>query len=132
MARIAGVELQDKWRIDFALTKIKGIGWSNAGVILKSTGIGGAKRVNKIDSEELAKLTKEIEKFEIEGDLIRVVRANIQRLKAIHAYRGIRHNQGLPTRGQRTKSNARTKRGAKKTVGSFRKEELAKQQVAKK
>src|SRR3989344_722902 len=123
MARIAGVELQDKWRIDYGLTKIKGIGFSRAFEILKNAGVEKSLRISKLSNEDLSKINTQLEKYEIEGDLIRTVKSNIQRLKVIGSYRGIRHNQSLPVRGQRTKSNSRTKRGARKTVGSFRKDE---------
>jgi len=131
MARIAGVELQDGLRIDYALTNIKGIGWSLSEKILKKLSIDPAKRVSKISSEEIAKIASELEAYKTEGDLIREVRKNVQRLQQTGSYRGVRHSRGLPVRGQRTKSNARTKRGKRRTVGSFRKEEITKQQTQK-
>lgn len=127
MARISGIELQDKWRLDYALTRLKGLGWHKAGLILKEVGMDGAKRVKELSNEEIAKVTAALDTHLVEGDLIRAVRENIQRLKDIGAYRGVRHSRGLPSRGQRTKSNARTKRGKRKTVGAFKKEMLAKQ-----
>jgi len=127
MARIAGIDLKDNWRVDYALTHVKGIGWSRSEKILKDTKIKPETRVSKLSTEDLSLINSQLDGIMVEGDLIRKVRENVQRLKAIHAYRGIRHNRGLPARGQRTKSNARTKRGKRRTVGAFRKEELAKQ-----
>ncbi len=126
MARIAGIELQDKARIDYALTRLKGIGWAKSGIVLKDSGVDAATRVKELTNEQISKISAALEKHLVEGDLIRAVRENIQRLKDIGAYRGVRHSRGLPARGQRTKSNARTKRGKRKTVGAFKKEMLAK------
>jgi small subunit ribosomal protein S13 len=128
MARIAGIELQDKWKIDFALTKIKGIGWSTAEKVLDAAGVDSSKRVKELSQDEVSKIASEIEGKPIEGELVRRVRKNIQRLQQIGSYRGKRHKKNLPVRGQRTKTNARTKRGKRKTVGAFKKEALVKQQ----
>lgn len=128
MARIAGIELNDNWTVDFALTKIKGIGWSSAEKILKAVDIKGASRVKDLSVDNINKISAELDDYLVEGDLIRQIRENIQRLKETGSYRGIRHNRGLPVRGQRTKSNARTRRGKRKTVGSFRKDALTKMQ----
>jgi small subunit ribosomal protein S13 len=130
MARISGVELSDNWKIGFALTRIKGIGWTSAKKVLDLLKIDGKKRVSEVGAEDISKLASEVEKYLIEGDLVRLVRGNVQRLKSISAYRGIRHSRGLPARGQRTRRNARTKRGKRKTVGAFKKEMLAKQTQA--
>ncbi|WKZ25226.1 MAG: 30S ribosomal protein S13 [bacterium] len=132
MARISGIELNDNNRIDFALTRIKGIGWAVSRKLLKSLKIDDSKRVKDFSLEELNKISSKIEEFPTEGDLIRRVRSNITRLQAIGSYRGIRHSKGLPVRGQRTKTNARTKRGKRKTVGAFKKEALAKTKTAQK
>lgn len=132
MARIAGVELQDKWKAGYALTKIKGIGWALSNEILDSLKIDSAKRVSELSTGEVAKIASKMGKYPIEGELIRKARENVSRLKAIGSYRGIRHSRGLPARGQRTRSNARTKRGKRKTVGAFKKETLAKVQQHKK
>lgn len=132
MARISGIELQDKWRLDYALTRLKGIGWTKSGVVLSGLKMDGAKRLKDLSQEELAQINTALEAHVVEGDLVRAIRENIQRLKDIGSYRGIRHNRGLPSRGQRTKSNARTKRGKRKTVGAFKKEMLAKVDAAKK
>lgn len=131
MARIAGVDLQDNWKVDFALTKIKGLGWALSKKVMEDVGIDPKKRISDLGSDEVAKITAELEKYPIEGDLARTVRANIQRLQVIGSYRGIRHTRGLPSRGQRTRTNARTKRGKRKTVGAFKKEALSKMSQAK-
>ena len=128
MARIAGVELQDNWKVDYALTKIKGIGWSLSASILDSSGISKSKRVSDLVSKDVSKITSELEKYAVEGELLRQVRTNIARLRNTSSYRGIRHARGLPSRGQRTRSNARTKRGKRKTVGAFKKDALSKMQ----
>src|SRR3989344_8424845 len=122
MARIAGIELQDKWKVPFALTRIKGIGWPLSTKILAELKMDNSKRVENLSSDDLAKIASVIEKYAIEGELIRTVRSNTQRLKTIGSFRGLRHARNLPARGQRTRSNARTKRGKRKTVGAFKKE----------
>lgn len=132
MARISGIELNDSWRLDFALTRIKGIGWSLSKKIISSLNLPLNKRLKELTSDELNKISTKLEEFPTEGELVRRVRTNISRLQAIGSYRGIRHSKGLPVRGQRTKTNARTKRGKRKTVGAFKKEVLAKQTAAKK
>lgn len=131
MARISGVDLQDNWKVDYALTHIKGVGWALSRSILGDLKIDPVKRVSDLEKEEITKIAAKIEDFPTEGDLIRKIRNDISRLQATGSYRGIRHKQGLPVRGQRTRSNARTKRGKRKTVGAFRKEALAKVQQQK-
>jgi small subunit ribosomal protein S13 len=129
MARIAGVELQDGWKVDFALTKIRGLGWTLSKKVMKDAGIDLGKRISDLTDEEVAKLNTELEKYQIEGDLLRTIRANIQRLRVIGSYRGARHARNLPVRGQRTRTNARTKRGKRKTVGAFKKEILSRMEA---
>lgn len=129
--RIAGVDLQDNWKVDYALTKIKGLGWTLSKKVMSDSGIDPKKRVSNLSTEEVSKISNELEKYPIEGDLARTVRANIQRLQVIGSYRGVRHTRGLPVRGQRTRTNARTKRGKRKTVGAFKKEALAKMTTGK-
>ena len=124
MARIAGIELADNWRVDYALTRIKGIGWSLSKSILASLKIDPAKRLTDVSPEELAKISTKLDEYSIEGELARTVRGNISRLQTIGSYRGLRHLKNLPARGQRTRTNARTKRGKRKTVGAFKKEVL--------
>ncbi len=126
MARIAGVELADQWRVNYALTRLKGIGWALSRNILKELEIDETKRVASLSPDEIAKIANKLEDFPIEGELARKVKADIQRLKVIGSYRGLRHSRGLPVRGQRTRHNARQKRGKRKTVGAYRKEALAK------
>lgn len=112
MARIAGADLPDNKRVEIALTYIYGVGRPLANRILAATGISPAKRVRELSEEEIAELRKEIEgKHVVEGDLRRRVRGDVQRLKDINCYRGLRHKLGLPVRGQRTRSNARTWKG---------------------
>src|SRR3990167_5855888 len=132
MARIAGIELQDNWKVDFALTRIKGIGWPLAKKILGEIKMENSKRVSDLSSDEIAKISSHLEKYPTEGELFRVVKGNIQRLSAISSYRGLRHVRNLPVRGQRTKTNARTKRGKRKTVGAFKKEILSRKQIDEK
>jgi len=127
MARIAGVDLQDSWRLGYALTKIKGVGWSRSKALMNELGFGEEVRVKALSPQEVSKIASALEQFDIEGDLARKVRENIKRAQAIGSYRGARHAKGLPVRGQKTRSNARTKRGARKTIGAFKKEDLAKQ-----
>jgi len=130
--RILGVPLPDDKRIDFALTLIYGIGWNRAQKILKATKIGPDKKIHQLSEEEIKKITDFIEKnYKVEGDLREEINENIKRLKEISCYRGIRHIRGLPVRGQRTRSNARTKRGKRKTVGALKKEAWAKLEQAK-
>ncbi|MEK7633317.1 MAG: 30S ribosomal protein S13 [Patescibacteria group bacterium] len=127
MARLLGVTLPDEKRIDYALTILYGIGWSNVKTILSQVGIEANKKVKEITEEELKKINEVIEKnYKVEGYLREAINDNIKRLREIGSYRGIRHIRGLPVNGQRTKSNARTKRGKRKTVGALKKEMWAK------
>ncbi len=130
MARLAGIELRDNWKVDFALTRIKGVGWTLSKKILKELGIGETKRMSDLTPEETAKIANKLEEYPTEGELARQVRGNISRLQAIGSYRGLRHSKNLPARGQRTRTNARTKRGKRKTVGAFKKEILTAQRTA--
>lgn len=125
MARIAGIDLPKGKRTDIGLTLIYGIGRKNVAKILSEAKVDPAKRVNELTDEELAKINKVMEHFLVEGDLRKRVSQSIQRLKTIGAYRGSRHIKGLPSRGQRTRSNARTKRGKRKTIGALKKEAAA-------
>jgi len=125
MARIAGVNLPEKKRIDIGLTAIYGIGRSNVAQILKEARVEPAKKVADLSAEEITRLARVIDKIPVEGALRKQVTENIKRLKTIGTYRGLRHSKGLPVRGQRTRSNARTKRGKRKTVGALRKKDLA-------
>jgi len=131
MVRIIGVDLPDNKRIDIALTYLYGIGRSNVKIVMEKTGIDGGKRVKDLSEEEVNRIQKNIEEnFKVEGDLREEVAENIKRLKQIGSYKGIRHAKNLPVRGQRTRSNARTKRGKRKTVGALKKEVRAKLEQA--
>ncbi len=122
MARIAGVDLPSNKKIGIALTYIYGIGRSTAQKIIEESGIDFDKRVNTLTDEEIAKLRGIIEKgYKIEGELRTEVSMNIKRLIDIGCYRGIRHKKGLPVRGQRTRTNARTRKGKRKTVAGKKK-----------
>ena len=122
MARIAGVDLPREKRIQIGLTYIYGIGQRSADEILAATGVDPDIRVKDITEEDLAKLRDYIDKnYEVEGDLRRGVALNIKRLTEIGCYRGVRHRKGLPVRGQRTKTNARTRKGPKKTIANKKK-----------
>ena len=118
MARIAGVDLPRDKRIEIGLTYVFGIGRTSAKRILEETGINPDTRVRDLSDEEEARIRECIDKeFIVEGDLRREVVSNLKRLAAIKSYRGLRHAKGLPVRGQRTSTNARTRKGARKTVG---------------
>ena len=122
MARIAGVDIPNNKRVEIALTYIYGIGRKSANDILVATGINPDTRAKDLTEEEVAKLRDEIESsYTVEGDLRRDVALNIKRLVEINCYRGIRHRKGLPVRGQRTKTNARTRKGPAKTIANKKK-----------
>jgi small subunit ribosomal protein S13 len=122
MARIAGVDLPREKRIEAALTYIYGIGFATSHRILTTVRISPDARVKDLTEQEIARLREEIERnYRVEGDLRREVNNNIKRLIEIGSYRGLRHRRGLPVRGQRTKTNARTRKGPRKTVGVRRK-----------
>jgi small subunit ribosomal protein S13 len=122
MARIAGVDLPRDKRIEIALTYIYGIGLTLAKEILAATGINPDTRVRDLTEDEISKIRETLDKgYRVEGDLRREEQLNIKRLIEIGSYRGKRHRSGLPVRGQRTKTNARTRKGPKKTVGVKRK-----------
>ena len=122
MARIAGVDLPNEKRIEAALPYIFGIGSTLARKIIVACSLDSNKRTKNLTEEEVNKLAREIEKYKVEGDLRREIQENIKRLQEIGSYRGIRHNKNLPVRGQRTRVNARTKRGKRITIGTVRKE----------
>lgn len=122
MARIAGVDLPNDKRVEIALTYIFGIGKTSASDIIKETGINPDTRVKDLSEEEVAKIRDRIENnYTVEGDLKREIGTNIKRLSDIGCYRGRRHRNGLPVRGQRTKTNARTRKGPKRTVAGKKK-----------
>ena len=122
MARIAGVDLPRDKRIEIGLTYIYGIGRQTAKVILEKAGVDPNVRVKDLSEEEAGKIRQIIDnEYDVEGDLRREVSLNIKRLMEIGCYRGIRNRRGLPVRGQKTKTNARTRKGPKKTVGRKKK-----------
>ena len=122
MARIAGVDSPNAKRVELALTYIYGIGRKSANDILAKTGINPDTRAKDLTEDEVAKLRDEIENsYTVEGDLRRDVALNIKRMVEINCYRGIRHRKGLPVRGQRTKTNARTRKGPAKTIANKKK-----------
>jgi len=117
MARIAGVDLPNDKRAEIALTYIYGIGLTSSQEILKMTGINPNTRVRELDEAQVARLREVIERnYRVEGDLRREISMNIKRLQEIGCYRGLRHRHNLPVHGQRTRTNARTKRGPRRTV----------------
>ncbi len=121
MARVAGVEIPDNKQVLFSLPYVYGIGRPMAGKILSQAQIDATTKVRDLTDEELVRLRAIVEsEHTVEGDLRREVRGNIQRLIEINCYRGNRHRRGLPVRGQRTKTNARTRRGARRTVAGKR------------
>lgn len=122
MARIAGVDLPRERRVEAALPLIYGIGWPRTREILARTGINPDTRVKDLTETEVARLREVIDRdYKVEGELRSEVQMNIKRLMDIGCYRGLRHRRGLPVRGQRTKTNARTRKGPRRTVGAKRK-----------
>jgi len=124
--RIIGIEIPDNERIEIGLTRIFGIGSTNVKPLIKMVKLNPDTRVKDLSRDDVSNIMKALEEFKVEGDLKKEIRENIDRLKAIKSYRGIRHIVNLPVRGQRTKTNARTVKGKKKTVGSLTKEAWAK------
>jgi small subunit ribosomal protein S13 len=119
MARIAGVDLPNKKRVEYGLTYIYGIGLHTSRLILDATGIDYNKRVHELSEDDVAKITNEIRaNHMVEGDLRKKVAMDIKALMELGSYRGLRHRRGLPCRGQKTKTNARTRKGRRKTVGA--------------
>ncbi len=122
MARIAGVDLPKNKRIEIGLTYIYGIGLTSAQSILKEAGVNADTRVKDLTEDEINRIKEIIDKkYKVEGELRSDIASSIKRLMDIGSYRGLRHRRGLPVRGQRTKTNARTRKGPKKTVGAKRK-----------
>ncbi|MCL5433311.1 MAG: 30S ribosomal protein S13 [Patescibacteria group bacterium] len=120
--RISGVNIPDEKRIDIALAYIYGIGRNNVVDVLKKAEIDSTKRVKTLSEEEQKRIQKVLETYKIEGDLRAEILGDIKRLKEAGSYRGMRHSKNLPVRGQRTRSNARTKRGKRVTIGAIKKE----------
>lgn len=120
--RVVGVNIPEQKRVDRALAYIYGIGPSNVMDVLKEAKIDASRRLKDLSEEEVIRIQKVLDTIKTEGDLRAEVVTNIKRLKEIGAYRGVRHTRNLPSRGQRTRSNARTKRGKRVTIGAIRKE----------
>ena len=129
--RVAGVNIPDGKRVDIALTYIYGVGRSNVIEILERAQITPETRVNTLSEEQITKIQKALDTVKIEGDLRGEIFEDIKRLKNINSYRGLRHARNLPARGQRTRSNARTKRGKRVTIGAIKKELAEKMTAAK-
>ncbi len=126
MARLCGVQIPTEKRVEISLTYIYGIGPSTSKKLLNELGINLNTKVKDLTEADLAKLREAFAKMQTEGDLRRKVQMDIKRLQEIGSYRGFRHRRHLPVRGQRTKTNARTKRGSKQTMGSGKRKELKK------
>lgn len=126
MARIEGVDIPNEKRVDIGLTVIYGIGRSNVREILTKANVDASKRVKDLTEEEVSRIQRVLDTVMVEGDLRRFIGQNIKRLEDIGTYRGLRHRKGLPVRGQATRHNARTRKGKKKTVGTVRKDVVAK------
>jgi len=121
MARIKGVDIPNDKRIEISLTYIYGIGKNLSKTILKNANVDLNKKAKDLTEDELTRIRKEIENYQVEGDLRREVNMNIKNLMEINCYRGVRHKKGLPVRGQRTSRNARTRKGKGKTIANKKK-----------
>jgi small subunit ribosomal protein S13 len=132
MPRISGINIPEEKKVKTSLSYIHGIGKINSFLLLRQAGIDFEKRTKDLSDQEITRLQKAVEKVPIEGSLRKMVSENIKRLKQVSAYRGKRHSEGLPVRGQRTRVNARTKRGKRKTVGALKKELAQKMEKSKK
>lgn len=130
MPRIAGIDIPENKRTEIALTYIFGIGRSNVKSILEAAKVDPDKRAKDLTADEINRLQRAVEKYPIEGVLRQKIRDDIQNLKRIGSYRGLRHIANLPVRGQRTRVNARTRRGKRRTVGALKKEDAAKLEAA--
>lgn len=130
--RIAGFTIPENKRVDISLSYLYGIGRKNVVPILEKAQVDAAKRVHELTEDEQKRIQKALETHKLEGDLRAEVNGDIKRLREIGAYRGMRHAHGLPAHGQRTRSNARTKRGKRVTIGAVKKDVLAKMEAAQK
>ncbi len=131
MPRLSGVDIPASKINRIALTYIYGIGRGNVEEVLHDAGVDGAKRAKDLTADEISRLQRVLDRMNTEGNLRRIIRENIERLKRIGSYRGTRHIKGLPVRGQRTRVNARTKRGRRMTIGALSKEVAAKMEASK-
>lgn len=130
--RFTGITLPEEKRVDIALTYLYGVGRNNVYKILKKAEVDPSKRVKVLSEDEQKRIQNTLEEYKLEGDLKVEISENIKRLKEIGAYRGSRHSKNLPSRGQRTRSNARTKRGKRVTIGAIKKEDAVKMGIATK
>ncbi|HEX7042940.1 MAG TPA: 30S ribosomal protein S13 [Patescibacteria group bacterium] len=128
--RVSGITIPDDKKVEISLAYLYGVGRSNAKIILKKAKVDGAKRVKDLTEDEQKSIAKVLEEYKVEGDLRAEVGGNVKRLKEVGAYRGLRHIHNLPSRGQRTRSNARTKRGKRLTIGAIKKEVAAKMEAS--
>ena len=128
--RISGVTIPDENRVDIALSYLYGVGRNNAKVVLAKAAVDGAIRVKDLSEDEQKRIATALETYKLEGDLRAEVTANIKRLRDVGSYRGMRHARSLPSRGQRTRSNARTKRGKRVTIGAIKKEVATKMEAS--
>lgn len=131
MPRIAGIDIPEQKKVLFSLQYVYGVGPKVAADVVREANVDPNKRARDLTADEVNRIQRVLERFTTEGNLRRVINENVDRLKRIKAYRGSRHIAGLPSRGQRTRSNARTRRGAKRTIGSMTKEMAAKLDAAK-
>ncbi len=132
MPRISGIDIPDNKKIFISLRYLYGIGPKTAMEVLKEANVDSDRRAKDLTGDEINKIQRVLEKYNVEGNLRRLIRENVDRLKRIGSYRGLRHKMGLPTRGQRTKSNARTRKGKKRmAVGAISKEMATKLDAAK-
>lgn len=132
MVRISGVEIPSEKRVEIALTYIYGIGRKNVIGLLRTANVEVSKKVKDLNTQELARLQKVVDAIPTEGNLRKIVSENIKQLKQIGSYRGARHAARLPVRGQRTRSNARTKKGKRVTIGAMKKEMLTRREQTQK
>ncbi len=132
MPRIAGIDIPEHKKILFSLQYLYGVGPKIAQDVLNESKVDADKRARDLTGDELNRIQRVLEKHNVEGNLRRIINDNVDRLKRVKAYRGLRHQAGLPVRGQRTRSNSRTKRGARRTIGAMTKEAAAKIDAAKK
>lgn len=132
MPRIAGIDLPEHKKIRFSLRYLYGVGPKIADAVLSEAKVDPEKRARDLSGDEISRIQRVLEKHNVEGNLRRIINDNIDRLKRVKTYRGMRHQAGLPVRGQRTRSNSRTKRGARRTIGAMTKEAAAKLEAAKK
>lgn len=129
MLRLVGVDLPEEKRLEIALTYIHGIGLKISQNIITEAKLNPNTRAKDLTASDITQLQKILDRYPVEGDLRKVIRENLQRLKRIGSYRGLRHSVGLPSRGQRTRTNARTQRGKRKTIGAMKKEDAAKMET---